>query len=86
MKVSWETMKENYVPLHMRDYCAHELIPLNRCRRKEGPFPWTCHDEKHAYEVCQYEVYQYRKALKDYLVEVGQWNKGQFPEMPSASK
>ena len=103
MKVSWETMKENHVPLHLRDYCAHVLIPLNRydmcimnyntsliryarCRRKEGPFPWTCHDEKHAYEVCQYEIYQYRIALKEYLVSVGQWNNGRFPEAPNPSK
>ena len=30
MKVSWDTMKENHVPLHLRDYCAHVVIPLNR--------------------------------------------------------
>ena len=29
MKVSWQTMKENHVPLHLRDFCAHDLIPLN---------------------------------------------------------
>jgi hypothetical protein len=28
MKVSWETMNEHYVPSYMRDYCAHDLIPL----------------------------------------------------------
>lgn len=29
MKVSWQTMNEHHVPLHLRDYCAHEVIPLN---------------------------------------------------------
>mmetsp|Transcript_3942 Transcript_3942/g.6172 ORF Transcript_3942/g.6172 Transcript_3942/m.6172 type:complete len:104 (+) Transcript_3942:131-442(+) len=86
MKVSWETMKENHVPLHLRDFCAHDLIPLNECRRKEGPWPWTCHHEKHAYEVCQYEQYMYRKALKEYLVKSGQWNKGRFPDPAPVSK
>mmetsp|Transcript_15632 Transcript_15632/g.16376 ORF Transcript_15632/g.16376 Transcript_15632/m.16376 type:complete len:112 (+) Transcript_15632:78-413(+) len=83
MKVSWQTMNEHHVPLHLRDYCAHEVIPLNACRLREGPFPWTCEHEKHAYEVCQYEVYQYRAALKEYLVKVGQWNKGRFTDPKS---
>jgi hypothetical protein len=30
MKVSWQTLKENNVPLYLRDYCAHEWIPLNK--------------------------------------------------------
>eukprot|EP00603_Paraphysomonas_imperforata_P002675 CAMPEP_0114431908 /NCGR_PEP_ID=MMETSP0103-20121206/10868_1 /TAXON_ID=37642 ORGANISM="Paraphysomonas imperforata, Strain PA2" /NCGR_SAMPLE_ID=MMETSP0103 /ASSEMBLY_ACC=CAM_ASM_000201 /LENGTH=79 /DNA_ID=CAMNT_0001601539 /DNA_START=96 /DNA_END=335 /DNA_ORIENTATION=+ len=79
-------MNEHYVPSYMRDYCAHDLIPLAECRRKKGPWPWTCKPEKHDYEVCQFEMYKYRKALKEYLVKTGQWNKGQFPEIEPHQK
>jgi hypothetical protein len=57
-----------------------------RCRRKKGPWPWTCKPEKHDYEVCQFEMYKYRKALKAYLVKTGEWNKGQFPEIEPHQK
>jgi len=44
------------VPWAWRDYCAHLLIPLNKCRRQEAYLPWACHHEKHVYEKCQYKV------------------------------
>ena len=34
MKVSQEQMAEARLDLAYRDYCAHLLIPLNRCRRR----------------------------------------------------
>lgn len=40
-----------------RDYCAHLLIPLNKCRRKNFYLPFRCNDERHAYEKCQYSQY-----------------------------
>jgi hypothetical protein len=61
-------------------FILSSLPLLLSCRLREGPFPWTCEHEKHQYEVCQFEQYQYRAALKEYLVKVGQWNKGKFPE------
>ena len=39
MKVSWQTMNENYVPLHLRDYCAHELIPLTALESFSSSLP-----------------------------------------------
>lgn len=42
-------------PRRFRDYCAHILIPLNKCRVANYYLPWTCSDLKHAYEKCQYE-------------------------------
>lgn len=44
-----------------RDYCAHKLIPLNKCRRQNFYLPFRCVDERHEYEKCQY--YQYVSAL-----------------------
>lgn len=44
------------IPWAWRDYCAHLLIPLNKCRRQEAYLPWACHHEKHVYEKCQYKV------------------------------
>lgn len=49
--------------LGWRDYCAHLLIPLNKCRRANLWLPWTCHDEKHAYEKCEY--LEYKRRVKD---------------------
>ena len=34
MKVTQEQMAEARLDLAYRDYCAHLLIPLNRCRRR----------------------------------------------------
>ena len=34
MKVTQEQMAEARIDLAYRDYCAHLLIPLNRCRRR----------------------------------------------------
>jgi hypothetical protein len=31
-------------------------------------------------------MYKYRKALKQYLVKTGEWNKGQFPEIEPHQK
>ena len=50
-------MMKNQLPLGYRDYCAHALIPLNRCRVANLYLPWTCQNQKHAYEKCQYEEY-----------------------------
>ena len=30
MRVSHQQMSDSRVPLHVRDYCAHVLIPLNK--------------------------------------------------------
>ena len=48
-------MMKNNVPINYRDYCAHLLIPLNRCREENLYMPWTCGTQKHGYEKCQYE-------------------------------
>ena len=58
MYASQEVLSRERVEAHMRDYCAHLLVPWNRCRREEVlPFPWNCQEEAHAYERCQYIEY-----------------------------
>lgn len=55
--VSYVTRKEMHdakVPLDYRDYCAHLLIPLNRCRVTEMYLPWKCETLRNAYEKCQH--------------------------------
>lgn len=43
-----------------RDYCAHMLIPLNKCRRANMFAPFRCVDERHAYEKCQWSQFDRR--------------------------
>lgn len=52
MRVSDEEMALNQIPLHARDCCAHWLIELKRCQRREFYLPWKCEAEKHSYEAC----------------------------------
>jgi len=51
------------IDIGYRDFCAHLLIPLNACRRKNFYLPWKCEHERHAYEKCEYKEYQ-RRVLK----------------------
>eukprot|EP01091_Cochliopodium_minus_P015137 TRINITY_DN5297_c0_g1_i1.p1 TRINITY_DN5297_c0_g1~~TRINITY_DN5297_c0_g1_i1.p1 ORF type:complete len:133 (+),score=16.59 TRINITY_DN5297_c0_g1_i1:38-436(+) len=57
MKVSLEELELNQIPLGLRDYCSHLLIPLKDCRQDHFFFPWKCGHERHMYEVCQYKEY-----------------------------
>lgn len=53
-------MKRNKIPLEYRDRCAGLLIPLNKCRRETYFMPWSCTEERHSYEKCQYEDFKRR--------------------------
>lgn len=55
MKVTEEEMKAARLPVKNRGYCAHLLIPLNKCRGETGYWMTKCTDERHAYEKCEYE-------------------------------
>jgi NADH dehydrogenase (ubiquinone) 1 beta subcomplex subunit 7 len=54
MKATHAEMREARVPIAMRDYCAHLLIPLNKCRQATMYLPWKCGHERHEYEKCEY--------------------------------
>ena len=54
MKVTHEEMRAAKLPIAFRDYCAHLLIPLNKCRQDTMYMPFKCSHERHEYEKCQY--------------------------------
>ncbi|KAJ1642291.1 hypothetical protein LPJ64_005856 [Coemansia asiatica] len=63
MKVTAQEMAEARLPLRYRDYCAHLLIPLNKCRHRSMYLPWKCEEERHAYEKCEYEDFMRRSKI-----------------------
>jgi NADH dehydrogenase (ubiquinone) 1 beta subcomplex subunit 7 len=63
MKCTAEQMARHRIPLAYRDYCAHLLIRLNKCREHETYMPWKCEHERHSYEVCEYKEFKRRQAL-----------------------
>ncbi|OMJ18090.1 NADH dehydrogenase [ubiquinone] 1 beta subcomplex subunit 7 [Smittium culicis] len=69
MKVTQQEMAEARLPLAYRDYCAHLLIPLNRCRIKKLWMPWECVEERHAHEKCEYEDFMRRSRIMTKLKE-----------------
>ncbi|KAK3071537.1 hypothetical protein LTR53_008443 [Teratosphaeriaceae sp. CCFEE 6253] len=67
-----EEMSAARVPLSYRDSCAHLLIPLNKCRYDTYYMPWSCVDERHGYEKCQYEEFKLRvKKMDEIRTEKG---------------
>jgi NADH dehydrogenase (ubiquinone) 1 beta subcomplex subunit 7 len=65
MKATREELQQAGIKLESRDYCAHLLIPLNKCRRKTLYLPWKCVDERHTYEACEYELFLERVKKMD---------------------
>ena len=55
MMISDEELAKERIPLIARDYCAHLLVDLNRCRRRTLYLPYKCKEEKHEYEHCLYK-------------------------------
>ncbi|OQO06629.1 hypothetical protein B0A48_08416 [Cryoendolithus antarcticus] len=65
-------MSDARLPLQYRDSCANLLIPLNKCRVQNYYMPWTCTDERHGYEKCQYEEFKIRvKKMEELRAERG---------------
>ncbi|KAG0172656.1 hypothetical protein DFQ28_007370 [Apophysomyces sp. BC1034] len=60
MKATQQDMAKSRIPLEYRDYCAHLLLPLNKCRGETFYLPWKCENERHEYEKCQYDDYKRR--------------------------
>ncbi|KAJ2779997.1 hypothetical protein H4R18_003697 [Coemansia javaensis] len=63
MQISAQAMAEAQLPLRYRDYCAHMLVPLNKCRHRTMYMPWKCEEERHAYEKCQYDDFMRRAKM-----------------------
>ncbi|CAK0786252.1 hypothetical protein CVIRNUC_009465 [Coccomyxa viridis] len=63
VRISQEELRKEKVFVGHRDFCAHLLVPLNKCRRKTLYLPWKCEHERHVYEKCEYQEYK-RRVLK----------------------
>ncbi|KAI8917437.1 NADH-ubiquinone oxidoreductase B18 subunit-domain-containing protein, partial [Entophlyctis helioformis] len=53
-------LNKTQIPLAWRDYCAHLLPELNKCRRDSMFMPWKCEEERVTWMKCQYDDYQRR--------------------------
>merc|ERR1712221_11354 len=65
MKVTSKEMADAKIPLHLRDYCAHLLIPMMKCQLDNSFLPWKCKHEEHLWQECQMEDYYLRTKLKE---------------------
>jgi NADH dehydrogenase (ubiquinone) 1 beta subcomplex subunit 7 len=59
-----ELLKLHQVPIHLRDKCAHLLVPLNVCRRETLFHPDRCGHQRHIYEECQHIAWSARVQAK----------------------
>ncbi|KAJ2716639.1 hypothetical protein H4R19_000530 [Coemansia spiralis] len=74
MKISSQEMAEARLPLRYRDYCAHMLVPLNKCRHRTMYLPWKCEEERHSYEKCQYDDFMRRAKMLAQINEAKEQN------------
>jgi hypothetical protein len=45
------------LPVGLRDYCAHLIIPYNECVQTHRPFAaHNCYGKYHTWVECEYEV------------------------------
>mmetsp|Transcript_3767 Transcript_3767/g.11234 ORF Transcript_3767/g.11234 Transcript_3767/m.11234 type:complete len:110 (-) Transcript_3767:80-409(-) len=58
MQATVEELDAAEIPPVLRDYCAHLLIPLKKCRIENSYVPWACKHEKHIYEKCRFDIFQ----------------------------
>ncbi|XP_074544528.1 NADH dehydrogenase [ubiquinone] 1 beta subcomplex subunit 7 [Halichoeres trimaculatus] len=64
MIATQEQMNLAQVPLEQRDYCAHYLIKLMKCKRDSYPNVIACKKERHDWDYCQHQDYVMR--MKEY--------------------
>jgi len=55
-----EEMEAIRAPPNKRDYCAHLMIPMAKCRKENFPFIYKCKPEVHDYHHCQDEMQHLR--------------------------
>ncbi|KAJ3110475.1 hypothetical protein HK100_003022 [Physocladia obscura] len=65
MHITQVELQRERIPLAFRDYCAHLLPELNKCRRANWYLPWHCEEERVAWTKCQYDDYQRRMKILD---------------------
>ncbi|KAJ3272951.1 hypothetical protein HDV01_005148 [Terramyces sp. JEL0728] len=55
MYITQEELNKTQIPLAWRDYCAHLLPELNKCRHENFYKPWKCELERLTWQKCQYD-------------------------------
>ncbi|TPX30380.1 hypothetical protein SeLEV6574_g08614 [Synchytrium endobioticum] len=63
MLMSQEDLAKHRIPIAWRDYCAHLLPDLYKCRHDHYYLPWACEKQRVAWTKCQYDDYQRRMRL-----------------------
>ncbi|KAG2470583.1 NADH dehydrogenase [ubiquinone] 1 beta subcomplex subunit 7 isoform X1 [Polypterus senegalus] len=64
MVATQEQMNLAQLPLEQRDYCAHHLMKLMKCKRDNWPNLMACQHERHDWDYCQHQDYVMR--MKEY--------------------
>ncbi|XP_004715537.1 NADH dehydrogenase [ubiquinone] 1 beta subcomplex subunit 7 [Echinops telfairi] len=57
MVATQQQMQDAQLMLHQRDYCAHHLIRLLKCKRDSFPNILGCKHEQHAWDYCEHLDY-----------------------------
>ncbi|XP_051993901.1 NADH dehydrogenase [ubiquinone] 1 beta subcomplex subunit 7-like [Xyrauchen texanus] len=64
MVATQEQMNMAMLPVQQRDYCAHHLLKLMKCKRDNFPNFVACKHERHDWDYCQHQDYVMR--MKEY--------------------
>ncbi|XP_023677730.1 NADH dehydrogenase [ubiquinone] 1 beta subcomplex subunit 7 [Paramormyrops kingsleyae] len=64
MVATQEQMNLAQLPTVQRDYCAHHLIKLMKCKRDNWPNFLACQHERHDWDYCEHQDYVMR--MKEY--------------------
>ena len=56
MKLTEQEMDLAKISRDQRDFCAHLLIPIMRCRRENAPLHYRCKHLVHEHQGCQQDT------------------------------
>jgi len=68
MNMTSEEMHEANMPIRLRSWCAHHVMPLHKCRLENYWLPYKCEHEREMFEKCRYKDYLWRHRLKDLML------------------
>ncbi|XP_020835600.1 NADH dehydrogenase [ubiquinone] 1 beta subcomplex subunit 7 [Phascolarctos cinereus] len=57
MVATQQEMSDAQLLLQQRDYCAHHLIRMLKCKRDSFPNFLACGHEKHIWDLCEHQDY-----------------------------
>lgn len=50
-------MREANMTIRLRSWCAHHVMPLQKCRSENFWLPYKCEHEREMFEKCRYKEY-----------------------------